>query len=207
MPVPRVPLPAVVGLFWLSVAASAVRPTNPKDYLLEVAVPVGGFALLAATYRRFPLTRLSYWLLFAEGLVLLVGAHYTHAGVPLFDWLKPVFGWQRNHYDRLAHFCVGLLLVIPTREVLRRRTPLQGGWLAGLSLACILAFAALYEISEWWIALGAAPEAAEAYLGSQGDPWDAQKDMLFDGLGAATGLLLFSRWHDRALEAHDTAGW
>jgi putative membrane protein len=190
---------ALTAVLAVAAAWSAIRPVNPKDYLLEIAVPVAAFALLAATRRRFEFTPLAYRLLFCEALILIVGAHYTHEGVPLFDWLKPLFGWERNHYDRFAHFAVGALLVIPGREVLRRRTPLTGGCLNALAVVSILAFAAFYEITEWWIALGAAPEAAVAYLGSQGDPWDAQKDMLMDGLGALAGIALFSRPHDRAL--------
>jgi putative membrane protein len=190
--------------FWVAVILSAVHPVNAKDYVLEIAVPVAGFVLLLATYKRFAFTPLSYVLMFAEALVLVVGAHYTHERVPLFEWLKPVLGWQRNHYDRFAHFCVGLLLVVPVRELLVRLTPLRGRWLAALSAISILAFAGFYEITEWWTAVLASPETAEAYLGSQGDPWDAQKDMLFDTLGALAGLLLFTRVHDRALGYSNT---
>ena len=189
------------ALFLAAVAWSAIAPLNPADYLLEIATPVGGFLLLLATRRRLRFTGLSDTLMFLEGLVLVVGAHYTHEHVPLFDWLKPVFAWQRNNYDRFAHVCVGLLLVVPVREILQRRTPLRGAWLNALSATVILAFAAFYEITEWWIAVSASSGAAEAYLGSQGDPWDAQKDMLCDGLGAIAGVLAFSRPHDRALEA------
>lgn len=189
--------------FWAAVAWSAVAPLNPRDYFLEIVVPVAGFLLLLATHRRFAFTSLSYALMFGEALVLIVGAHYTHERVPLFEWLKSVCGWQRNHYDRLAHLCVGLLLVIPVREILSRRTPLRGRGLAILSAISVLAFAAFYEITEWWVAVLASPDAAEAYLGSQGDPWDAQKDMLLDGLGAAAGLLVFGGLHERALRAAD----
>jgi len=191
----------LAAAFGVAVASSAVRPVNPKDYLIEIAVPIAAFLLLAATRGRFPLTPLAYRLLFLEALVLVVGAHYTHERVPLFDWLKPALGWQRNHYDRFAHFAVGFLCVIPAREVLRRHTPLRGAWLQALCAVAVLAFAGFYEITEWWIAVLASPETAEAYLGSQGDPWDAQKDLLLDTLGALAGLALFSRAHDRALAA------
>ncbi len=194
---------ALAALFLLALAWSAVGPLVPADYWLEIATPAGAFALLVATRRRQRFTDLAYALMFLEGLVLVVGAHYTHERVPLFEWLKPVFGWERNNYDRLAHVCVGLLLVIPTREILRARTPLRGAWLNALAAVCILAFAAFYEITEWWIAVSASPDTAEAYLGAQGDPWDTQKDMMNDGIGAVAGLLLFVRRNEEMLQTLD----
>jgi putative membrane protein len=192
---------AVSVLFWAAVAWSAIAPLNPHDYWLEIATPVGGFVLLAATRRRFRFTPLAYWLMFFEGLVLVVGAHYTHERVPLFDWIKEAFSLQRNHYDRFAHFCVGLLLVSAVREILIRTSPLRGRYLASMSVVSIMAFAGFYEISEWWIAALSSPETGAAYLGAQGDPWDAQKDMLLDTLGAMLGLALFARAHDHELGA------
>lgn len=110
----------LAAVFWAAVIWSAVAPLNPHDYWLEIATPVLGFVLLAATARRFRFTRLAYTLMFLEGLVLIVGAHYTHERVPAFDGLKEALGLSRNHYDRFAHFCVGLLLVMPVREILAR---------------------------------------------------------------------------------------
>ena len=190
---------ALAAAFWIAVLWSAVRPLVPSDYWIEIATPVGGFVLLVLTGRRFAFTPLAYRLLFAEALVLVVGAHYTHERVPAFDWLKAALGSERNDYDRLAHFCVGFLLVVPVREILRRRTPLRGAWLAAQAALSVLAFAAFYEITEWWIAVLASPEAGQAYLGSQGDPWDTQKDMLLDGIGAVLGVLTFAPAHDRQL--------
>jgi putative membrane protein len=189
----------MAGAFVAAVAWSAVRPYHWDDYLLEIAVPVAGFVLLLVLWRRFRFSRLACALMFLEALVLVVGAHYTHARVPAFDWIKDALGMERNHYDRFAHFAVGLFLVIPVREVLIRCTPLRGGWLTGMSVVSILALAALYEVLEWWIAVLASAETGANFLGAQGDPWDAQKDMLLDGLGAATSLLLFTRCHDREL--------
>ena len=197
----RLYLTAISIAFWALVAWSAIRPWNSHDYWLEIATPAGLFVLLAATIRRFRFTPLSYTLLLLEMLVLVVGAHYTHERVPLFDWIKEPLGWARNHYDRFAHFCVGFLVVIPVREMLRRFTPLRGGWLGVMSVVSILAFAAFYEMTEWWIAAATSPETGAAYLGSQGDPWDAQKDMLMDWIGAVAGVLTLSRIHDRSLQA------
>lgn len=188
------------ALFWVAVAWSAVHPLLASDYWIEIVTPVGGWVILAVLWRWFKFTPLAYVLFFLEMIVLTVGAHYTHERVPLFDAIKPWFGFQRNHYDRFAHFCVGLLLVIPAREILRRATPLRGKQAGVIAVLSILALAALYEISEWWIAVLASPEAGIAYLGSQGDPWDAQKDMLADGLGAIAGILALSVPHERALD-------
>jgi putative membrane protein len=186
-------------LFWVAVAWSAVAPLNPHDYWLEIATPVGGYFLLAATRRRFRFTSLAYTLMFFEGLVLVVGAHYTHERVPPFDWIRDAFSLQRNHYDRFAHFCVGLLLVSAVLEILARTSPLRGRYLKAMSVVSILAFAGFYEITEWWIAALTSPETGAAYLGAQGDPWDAQKDMLLDTLGAMLGLALFGGAHERKL--------
>ena len=189
----------------VAIGVSAISPYDARDYAIEIAVPIAGFLALGATRNRFRFTPLSYTLLFLESLLLIVGAHYTHERVPLFDWIRDHIGGARNHYDRFAHFSVGLLLVIPFREVMHRRTPLRGAWLNGLAATSVLAFAGFYEITEWWIAVLASPDTAEAYLGSQGDPWDAQKDMLMDTLGAFTGLALLGGRHDRALETMNTS--
>jgi len=189
--------------FAVAVAVSAVHPYDTHDYVLEIATPVAGFLALAATRRRLPFTPLAYRLLFLEALVLVVGAHYTHERVPAFDWLRDRLGTPRNDYDRLAHFCVGFALVIPVREILIRTTPLRGRALNVLSAISILAFGGFYEITEWWIAVWSSPETGAAYLGSQGDVWDAQKDMLLDALGALIGLVAWGRAHDRQLSAQE----
>jgi putative membrane protein len=195
----RLHLIALTALFWAAVAWSAIGPFNPSDYWIEIATPVGLFVILLATRRWFPFTKFSYALIFIEALVLIIGAHYTHERVPLFDWIKEPLGWSRNDYDRFAHFCVGFLMVIPVRELLRRTSPLRGRWLAAMSIISILAFAAFYEMTEWWIAVATSPATGAAYLGSQGDPWDAQKDMLMDWIGAGAGIVVLSHLHDRTM--------
>ncbi len=189
------------ALFFAGVAWSAVNPVHPADWWLEIAVPVLVWAGLAAAWRRFRFTPLAMRLLFVELVILVVGAHYTHEKVPLFDWIRDLSGGSRNHFDRVAHFAVGLLCAIPVREVLARKTPLRGGWLGFVAAVFLTAWGAIYEVLEWWIAVGFAPGGTgAAFLGSQGDPWDAQKDMLLDSLGAVAGLLAWTRVHDRQLE-------
>lgn len=187
-------------IFWALVVWSAINPVHMADYLLELATPLLIYAALAATYSRFRFTPLSYRLILAECVILLVGAHYTHSLVPLFEWLKEPMGWQRNNYDRLAHFAVGFLMTIPVREVLRRTSPLTGRWLQAQCIIALFAWGAVYEVQEWGIAMCFSPETGAAYLGAQGDEWDAQKDILLDGLGAVAALLLFTKMHDRQLE-------
>ncbi len=194
----------MLGAVFLAVTAwSAVRPYHLADYLLELATPLGGLVLLIATARWYRFTPLAYRLMFIEGIILLVGAHYTHERVPIFDWLKGPLGWERNHYDRFAHFAVGFLLAIPFRELIVRYAGVRSRPASVLAAVSVMAMACVYEISEWWIAAAASPELGAAYLGSQGDLWDAQKDMLLDSLGGIAGVLLFSGVHDRQMRARD----
>ena len=178
---------------------SAVRPYALPAYLLELATPLGGAILLVATARWHRFTPLAYRLMFLEAIILLVGAHYTHEHVPLFDWLREPMGWERNHYDRFAHFAVGFLLAIPFRELILRFARTTSGAASVLAAVSVMALACFYEITEWWIAAAASPEIGAAYLGSQGDIWDAQKDMLLDSIGGIVSVMLLSGLHDRQL--------
>ncbi len=189
-------------LLALAVAALAVSGAGPHDRLtwgLEVAPAVLVAALLIATRRRFPLTPLAYRLVFAHALILMLGGHYTYAQVPFGFWLQEVFGFARNHYDRIGHFTQGFVPVIAAREVLCRRSPLRpGGWLAFLSVCVVLAASAFYEFIEWWAAL-LGGVAADSFLGTQGDAWDTQWDMFLCLCGALASLALLSGRHDREL--------
>jgi putative membrane protein len=135
--------------------------------------------------------------------VLILGGTYTYAKVPLGEWAKEWFGWQRNHYDRIGHFMQGFAPAILAREILVRRSPLAGSrWLGRLVFCVCLAFSAFYEMLEWWSAL-AVGEGADAFLGTQGDPWDTQTDMFLAGVGAIAALLTVTRLHDRQLGLPD----
>jgi putative membrane protein len=182
-----------------TIAWSGWRPHDRFTWWLEVIPGLAGLALLLATYRRFRFTTLCYTLIGLHICVLCVGGHYTYARVPVFDWLRPVFGWQRNNYDRLGHLMQGFVPAIIAREVLLRLDVLhRRNWLPFLVLAACLAISAFYELIEWWTAL-ASGAAANDFLGSQGDVWDTQWDMLCALIGAITALLLFSGLHNRAL--------
>lgn len=178
---------------------SGIGPHDRFTWWLEVAPVMIGIPVLIATYRRFPLTRLLYRLLFLHALVLMLGGHYTYARVPLGFWAQELFGFARNHYDRLGHFAQGFVPAILARELLRRKTPLEpGGWLSFLATCVCLAFSAFYELIEWWTA-AASGTAAEAFLGTQGDVWDTQWDMFLALIGAITAQLLLARRHDKEL--------
>jgi len=193
---PRILLILVSGLL----LASGIDPVADRfTWFLETAPVMIGIALLLPTYRTFPLTPLLYRLLALHALILIIGGYYTYAGVPLFDWLREVLDLSRNHYDRVGHLAQGFIPAILAREILLRRSPLvEGKWLF-LVVTCIcLAFSAFYEMIEWWTAL-ASKEAAEAFLGTQGDHWDTQWDMFLALVGAITSQLLLRKLHMRQL--------
>lgn len=163
---------------------TAIQPVFPTDWLMENVLVFLFVTVLAFTYHRFALSDLSYILITLFLTLHAVGAHYTYAEVPLGYWMKDWFGFQRNHFDRLVHFLFGLLMAYPVREMFLRVASARGFWAYYLPLDVTLAFSAVYEITEWLAAVGVAPEAGDAYLGTQGDIWDAQKDMLAAGTGA-----------------------
>ena len=191
-----------VILLTLTVIALIVSGIQPHDYptwLLEVLPALITWPILIATRKRFPLTSLAYVLIFVHGLILMLGAHYTYAEVPLGFWVRDAFDGERNHYDRLGHLAQGFIPAIVIREVLLRLSPLpRGGWLFFLTTSVCLALSAVYEMIEWWTAL-IAGEGAVAFLGTQGDVWDTQWDMFLCLLGALAAQLIFSRLHDRQL--------
>jgi len=180
-------------------AWSAIGPHDRYTWFLEVAPVLLGAAILLPTYRRFPLTDLLYVLLAVHAVILMVGGHYTYAEVPLGHWAKEAFGLARNHYDRLGHFAQGFVPAILAREILlRRRVVARGAWLFTIVVSICLAFSAFYELVEWTVA-ELSGTAAEAFLGTQGDVWDTQKDMALALVGAIVAQLALARRHDRAL--------
>ena len=188
-------LAAIYLIFWL---ALAINPLYPQDWLLEnllifLAVPV-----IAASMRWFRLSRLSYSLIFVFLCLHTLGSHYTYAEVPYDRWLQgltghtlsDMLGWRRNHYDRLVHFCYGLLLVYPVREIFMRFVAVRGFLAYFLPLDLTMSTSMLYELIEWGAAEIFGGDLGIAYLGTQGDMWDAQKDMALASLGALIAMLL-----------------
>ena len=179
---------------------SGIRAYDPTTWLLEIFPILVAVPLLYFTARRFPLTPLVYRLIFVHALVLMIGGHYTYARVPLGYWLQGVFDFARNPYDRIGHLAQGFVPAIVAREILLRLTPLRrGGWLFFIVCCICLAISACYEFVEWWAALlGGA--AATDFLGTQGDVWDTQWDMLMALVGSIAAQTLLSRLHDRQLD-------
>jgi putative membrane protein len=166
---------------------------------METLPVIIALPLLALTYDRFRLTPLAYRLIFLHALILILGGHYTYARVPLGFWMQDWFDFARNHYDRIGHIAQGFVPAIVAREILLRLSPLgRGGWLFFLVVCVCFAISALYELIEWWAAL-VNEQAAAAFLGTQGDPWDTQWDMFLALCGAIVSLLLLSKRHDREL--------
>ena len=197
------------GFTGLLLALSAWQPYERGTWLMEVAPVLVVWPLLLATQERFPLTPLLYGLIVLHVAVLILGGHYTYARVPAGFWVQELFGFERNHYDRLGHFMQGFVPAIAAREILLRKTTLaqagmRGGWLFTLVTSVCLAVSALYELIEWGAAeaLGA---GATDFLGTQGDPFDTQKDMFCAWLGAMAAQALLWRRHDRQLRALATA--
>ena len=184
-----------------AVILSGVCPRNRPVWLLEEAPVLVGIPVLIFTRRRFPLTPLSYRLIFLHALLLVVGSHYTFSKVPLGLWLRDTLGLSRNPYDRIVHLVGGIAPAIVGREILRRRTPLpRGGWLFFLvSLGC-LGGSAFYELLEWCAAAATGVPASE-FLATQGDVWDTQWDMFLGLAGAILAQWVFTGVHERQLDA------
>jgi putative membrane protein len=164
---------------------SAVKPGIPEDWFLENLLVFVLIALLAVSYRWLAFSDCSYLLILIFLCLHECGAHYQYDAAIPGEWMKLIVTTQRNHYDRLVHFCFGLLLSYPQQEILMRKACLRGTWLAVLPIFTTLALSAVYEMIEAFVATFVDPVDAAAFLGSQGDPWDSQEDM-FMALAGAT---------------------
>jgi putative membrane protein len=183
----------------LLLAWSGVHPHDRFTWILEVFPIFLGVPALVLLYPTLRLTPLVYTLIWVHSLILMLGGHYTYAKVPLGFWMEEWFGFGRNHYDRIGHLAQGFIPAMLAREIFIRRSPLRGSrWLPFLVVCFCLAFSAFYELIEFWTAL-ATGSAATDFLGTQGDPWDTQWDMMLALIGSIVSLLLLSRWHDRQL--------
>jgi putative membrane protein len=197
----RTPLVLLSIVVVVCIATVADPPAGRISWLLEVGPGLAGIIILIVLYRRFPMSHMVYVCVFIHIFVLIYGGYYTYAETPLGNYAKEAFGFSRNHYDRIGHIALGVFPAFIIREVLLRKTPLQrGGWLYFIIISIVLAVAAFWELLEWWVALLAAPDVGTAFLGSQGDIWDAQWDMFLALVGAMVVLPIFSRLHDRSMD-------
>ena len=195
------PLILLLVLVVICIATVIDPPAGRFSWLLEVGPGLIGIAFLIIFYKRFPMSHMVYICVFIHMLILIYGGFYTYAKTPLGNWAKEAFDFSRNHYDRVGHVALGVFPAFIIREVLLRKTPLQkGGWLYFIIISIVLAVAAFWELLEWWVALLVASDVGTAFLGSQGDIWDAQWDMFLALVGAMIVLPIFSGLHDRSMD-------
>jgi len=186
-------LAALFAVIWI---ALAINPHDRADWALENALVLAFGGALFFTRRWFVFSRVSYTLIFLYLCLHAIGAHYTYSLVPYDAWwraltgrsLNSLLGWERNNFDRIVHFSYGLLLAYPIREIFLRVAEVRGFWAYFLPMDVTLSTSALYELMEWGAAEFFGGELGAAYLGTQGDIWDAQKDMALAGLGAVIAM-------------------
>jgi putative membrane protein len=181
---PRV-LAAAFAVNWVLLS---INVAQFQDWLLENALTVPFALLILLTHGWFRLSNISYGLIFVYMMLHIIGTHYTYSEVPFGFWLQDLLNVPRNDYDRIVHFSFGLLMAYPMREVAIRIGSLRGFWALYVPVEFVLAFSAIYEIIEWLIAITFGGDLGVAYLGTQGDPWDAIKDMAVAGLGSVIAM-------------------
>ena len=195
---PKLPLVLAAGVL-VALAASFAGCYDRLTWFMEVAPVLVVIPLLAATWRRFPLSGLLYVLIALHALVLIAGGHWTYARVPLGDWLREMLDLSRNPYDRIGHFMQGLVPALAAREILLRTGQVRGRRMAAfLSICVALAVSASYELIEWGAAV-ALGQGADEFLGTQGDPWDTQWDMFTALIGASCAMALLAGLQDRSM--------
>lgn len=197
----RIPflLPLITASLIVLLGVSVVAAQDRATWAMEVAPIWVVVPVLWLSYRRFPLTGLLYALIFVHALVLILGGTYTYARVPLGFEIQEWLGLHRNPYDKIGHFFQGFVPALAAREVLIRGSYVRGRrMLIFLVICVVLAISAAYELIEWGAAV-ALGQGADAFLGTQGDPWDTQSDMLFALIGGIAALTLLPRVHDRMI--------
>ncbi len=178
-----------------------INAYDPWTWFFEVIIGFVGILILFFTYNKFRFSNLSYILVGVHFTILAIGAHYTYAEMPLFNWLRDTFGLARNYYDRVGHFAQGFVPAILAREIFFRITKIRKGkMLFFIIVTTMLGLSAFYEFIEWWTVLLFYGGEGMNWLGIQGDIWDAHHDMLMAFLGAILSLLFLSRAHDRSME-------
>lgn len=194
---------ALVSVFFATLIWSLINPRDYTTWLLEAFPVFLTVGMLVFFRTKFRWTDLSYTLVLVATVIIAVGGHYTYAKVPLGLWMQDVFGFTRNHYDRIGHFFQGVCPAIFARELLIRTAQLRRGlWLSTLCMSMVMMVSSVYEIIEWFVALYWG-ERSSLFLGLQGDVWDTQADMLMAFIGGVLGLLVLSKLHDKQLKKLD----
>ena len=211
MPTDRFPL-ILLGLYLAWWSALAIAPHYREDWWLENVLVFVALPLLVWSHRRVGFSHYALTALFVFFSLHAVGAHYTYSEVPWNAWLKALTGWdamqslglQRNHFDRVVHFSYGLLIVPAVAELLDARGPLRGLWRQLVPITFIMSNSELYEMIEWQAAEVFGGDLGQAYLGTQGDIWDAQKDSLMAMVGAVVGVIVYRHVHSALKHRHIT---
>ncbi|MFB9842602.1 DUF2238 domain-containing protein [Mucilaginibacter ginsenosidivorans] len=194
----------LVILFFAGLIISAINPHDYFTWILEVFPAILGFLALLLTFKRFRFTYLTYVFILLHCYVLFIGGHYTYAMVPAFDWIRDVFHQTRNNYDKVGHFFQGFVPAMIIREIFIRRDVIQRkGWIAFLTICVCATISVLYELLEWLVSVTSG-SAGDSFLGTQGDIWDTQSDMLFAIIGATCMVLLLSKVQDLRISKMQT---
>ena len=187
-------------LFFLGLLLSAIQPKEYFTWFLEVIPALLGFIVLAVTYKRFAFSMFTYGFILLHCYILFIGGHYTYADVPPFEWLKEVLHQSRNNYDKVGHFMQGFVPAVIVRELfIRKKVVANPSYFNFIIVAICLAISAAYEWIEWWVSISTG-SGGDAFLGTQGDVWDTQSDMLFATVGAIGMLMFFAKWQDREIK-------
>ncbi len=188
-------------LFFVGLLVSGIQPKEYFTWFLEVLPAIIGLIVLVLTYKKFQFTNFTYIFILIHCYILFLGGHYTYAEVPFFDWIKDTFEWSRNNYDKVGHFAQGFVPAIIIRELFIRKNVISNKSFFNFIIVSIcLAISAAYEWIEWWVSLSTG-EGGDAFLGTQGDIWDTQSDMLLATIGAICMLVFLSKRHDKAITA------
>ncbi|MBF8983434.1 DUF2238 domain-containing protein [Lutibacter sp. B2] len=187
---------SIIGIF----VCSAINPQDYQTWALEVSPSILLIGVLIKIYPTFKFSNLVYVLIWIHGIIVIIGAHYTYSKVPVFNWLKDILDLSRNHYDRFAHFVIGAIMAIFLREILIRKSPIKKGkWLFGIVVSISVALSSIYEILEF-IIMKMSGKGVNAFLGTQGDQWDAQWDMLLALIGTIISLVILRNYHDQSMK-------
>ncbi len=190
-------------IFFISFIIGAYKPLYPQDWFLESIIGSITVILLICTYKKFRFSNTSYTLLLIFLLLQVIGSHYTYSETPIGFWIKDLFDLSRNHYDRVIHFLFGLLLYLPTLELWKRLSHNKSKTWPHYTVPVfvLIALGGSFEVIEWIVAIIVSPELGIAYLGTQGDVWDAQKDIAVKIVGSLIAMLYFFSHHQKIKES------
>jgi putative membrane protein len=187
----------LAALFFAGLIGSAIDPHDYFTWILEVFPAILGFLVLALTFNRFKFTYLTYCFVLIHCFILFIGGHYTYAMVPLFDWIKEIFHQDRNNYDKLGHFAQGFVPAMIVREIyIRKNIIRKRSWVPVLTVSVCMGISMCYEFLEWFVSVSSG-SSGDSFLGTQGDVWDTQSDMLFATIGAICMVAFFSKLQDK----------